>query len=75
MKEKTYFILSIKKILIVIGLEIGAIILHNIFYALTGIEEAFFFIIAVFIIPSYILIATLWTITCFLWKKCYSKKR
>lgn len=39
-----------------------SVILHNLIGALIGVEEAFFFIVAVFVIPIYILIAVPFTV-------------
>ena len=46
-----------------------SIILHNLISGLMGTEEAFFFIIVVFIVPAYILIAVLFTAINFVRKR------
>ena len=62
MKIKKFFLLSWKKILLVIGIFIVSSILHNLVSALLNIEEAFFFIIAVLLSPLYILVGVLVTL-------------
>lgn len=69
MNLEKYFFLSWKKVLIIIGVWIVAVILHNLTYALfydfftrTGGDEPVFFIIAVIIIPLYFIIAIAYTI-------------
>ena len=37
-------------------LELVAVLLHNLVSALFGVEEAFFFIIAVFLVPLFIIL-------------------
>ena len=54
---KNLFALDLKRFLIIIGIWILSVILHNLIYALFGVEEAFFFIMAVFVIPLYFIIA------------------
>ena len=39
-----------------------SMLLHNLISALIGIEEAFFFILVIFILPIYILIAGVYSI-------------
>jgi hypothetical protein len=62
MKIKKFFSLNIKKVLLAILLDFIAIILHNAIYGIFGLEEAFFFIIAVLIIPIYLIISAIFTI-------------
>jgi len=54
-----FFLLSWKKLWIIVVGGFLSIILHNLIGALFGIEEAFFFILVIFVIPIYILIAAL----------------
>ncbi|PJC45220.1 hypothetical protein CO037_02630 [Candidatus Pacearchaeota archaeon CG_4_9_14_0_2_um_filter_30_8] len=44
------------KILWIILAWIGAVILHNAFYGVFGVEEAVFFILATIVIPLYFLV-------------------
>ena len=63
-----FLLLTWKKILIIIGSFFLAVILHNLFYALSEISgknlaigEVFFFLIAVIVIPIYVLISFVYT--------------
>jgi len=67
-KIKNLFLLNWKKLWIVIVTGFVSIILHNLISGLLGTEEAFFFIIVVFIIPLYLLIATLFSLISFVKK-------
>jgi len=69
MKGKKFFLLSWKKLWIIVVAGFTSIILHNLISGLMGIEEAFFFIIVVFIIPVYTLIAIFFSLPSFLKKK------
>ena len=62
MKTKDFFLLSWKKVGLLVVIFFASVILHNLVSALIGIEEAFFFIIAVFIIPLYTLVAILFSL-------------
>jgi len=62
MNIEKYFLLNLKKVAIIIIAWILAVIAHNAFYAIFNIEDALFFIIAVFIIPIYAIIAIIYTI-------------
>ncbi len=68
-KGKNFFLLSWKKLWVIVVAGFASIILHNLIGGLMGIEEAFFFIIVVFIIPIYTLIAILFTVISFFKKK------
>lgn len=59
---KKVFTLSWKKIGIAAVLWLAAVILHNLWYAAFGFEEAVFFTIAVPIIPLYLIISIIYTI-------------
>jgi hypothetical protein len=67
-KYKNFFLLSWKKLWILVVSGFASIILHNLISGLMKVEEAFFFIIVVFIIPVYFLIAVLFTVINFLKK-------
>lgn len=69
MNLEKYFLLSWKKVLIIIAAWILSVILHNLVYALlynffssTEGDEPVFFIIAVIIIPLYFIISVVYTI-------------
>jgi len=68
-KYKSFFLLSWKKLWILVVSGFASIVLHNLISGLMKVEEAFFFIIVVFIIPVYFLIAVLFTVINFLRKK------
>jgi len=61
MLEK-YFKLNLKKLFIILGAWIASVVLHNLVSAFFGIEDAFFFIIAIFVIPIYLIISIIYTI-------------
>ncbi|MFC1626860.1 hypothetical protein ACFL1P_01500 [Patescibacteria group bacterium] len=69
MKAKNFFLLSWKKLWILVISGFASIVLHNLISGLTGVEEAFFFIIVIFVIPTYFLIAILFTLINLLRKK------
>jgi len=61
-KFDKWFLLSWRKLwIIVVGGFVG-ILLHNLISALFGVEEAVFFIIVVFLIPTYTLICLIYTL-------------
>ena len=62
MKIKNLFILSWKKLAVVFVVEVLAIILHNMVFAAFGVEDAIFFILAIFVIPIYLVLAVLFTL-------------
>jgi len=64
-----WFLLSWKKVGIILIVWIASVILHNIVYAIfydyySAIDgdEAFFFLIAIFVIPLYLLVLIIYTI-------------
>jgi len=65
-KYKSFFLLSWKKLWILVVSGFASIILHNLISGLMKVEEAFFFVIVVFIIPTYFLIAVLFTVINFI---------
>ena len=73
-KYKNFFLLSWKKLWILVVSGFASIILHNLISGLLKVEEAFFFIIVVFIIPVYFLIAVLFTVINFLKNRRGRKK-
>ena len=69
MNLEKYLLLSWKKLGIIVGAFIAAVLLHNLVYMIffdyftrTGGDEAFFFIIAIFVIPLYFLTSVGYTI-------------
>jgi len=62
MKTKTLFLLSWKKMWIIVVAGFISIVLHNLISGLTGIEEPVFFTIVVFILPLYLLISIIYSI-------------
>ncbi|MFC1624843.1 hypothetical protein ACFL15_00475 [Patescibacteria group bacterium] len=69
-KVKEFFLFSWKKFCLVITASFISIVLHNLISGLIGSEEAFFFIIVIFIIPAYILVALLFNLINYFRKKC-----
>ena len=69
MKINNLFLLSWKKLWIVVVSGFVSIVLHNLISGLLGVEEALFFIIVIFVIPAYTLTAVLVTLVSFLRKK------
>ena len=57
-----YFLLSWRKVWIIVVGGFVSILLHNLFYAIFGVEEVVFFIIVVFVIPIYVLIAVVYSL-------------
>ena len=63
-KNKTdkYFLLSWRKLWIIIMTGFVSIILHNAIYALFNFEEAAFFIIVVILVTLYLILSVLYTL-------------
>jgi hypothetical protein len=62
MNLEKYFLLDIKKLGIIVLSFIGALVLHNLIYGWFKVEEPFFFILAIIVVPVYFLIAVSYTI-------------
>ena len=62
MKSKDLFLFSWRKLWIIVVAGFISIILHNAIDALFHVEEAFFFIIVIFILPIYFLIVIIYSI-------------
>ena len=62
MNLEKYLVLDLKKLSLIVLSFFAAVILHNAVYGLFNVEEAFFFIIAVFVVPAYFLVAVFYTI-------------
>ena len=63
-----FFSLSWKKLWIAVVTGFVAVLLHNGIDALFGFEEALFFIIAVFLVPLYLILAGVYTLLKFLYR-------
>jgi hypothetical protein len=61
MKGKNFFLLTWKKMWIIVVAGFVSTILHNLISGLMGTEEGFFFIIVIFVIPAYLLITVVFT--------------
>lgn len=62
MHPNNLFLLNWKRFLFILALAVISIILHNVISALIGVEEAFFFILVIFVLPIYIVIAIVYTL-------------
>lgn len=74
MNPHKFLILNKKKSIWVIIAWIVSVLLHNFISALTGFEEAFFFIIAVIVIPLFFIISVIYTIIKLIKNKKENKK-
>ncbi len=61
-KLDKYFLLSWRKAWIIVVGGFVSILLHNFISALFGVEEAFFFILVVFVLPIYFLISVVYSL-------------
>ncbi|MCD6225655.1 hypothetical protein J7J95_01060 [bacterium] len=68
-------ILNRKKGSVLLGTEVLAILLHNFLGAWLKTEEAFFFVIAVLLIPGYFLLSILFTTVSLVSKKIDSSRK
>ena len=59
---KNLFLLSWRKLWVVVVGGFLAIILHNAIDAIFGVEEAFFFILVVFVLPLYLITAIVYSL-------------
>lgn len=66
---KDLFLLTWKKALIIIVLEISGILLHNLISGLFKIEEPVFFILAVTVIPVYLITSIVYSLIYFVKKR------
>ena len=64
-----YFLLSWRKLWIIVVAGFISIILHNLFYAIFGFEELVFFSIVVFVLPVYFIISGVYSLIKFLMRK------
>ncbi|MFW0861974.1 MAG: hypothetical protein ACKKL6_00080 [Candidatus Komeilibacteria bacterium] len=67
-KVEKLFKLSWKRLVLIIIAWIVAVVLHNLLSAAIGTEEAFFFIIAIFVLPIYLIIAAVYSLVAFIKK-------
>lgn len=68
-KLDKYFLLNWKKLWVIVVAGFVSIILHNLFYAIFGFEEAVFFSIVIFILPIYLIISGVYSLIRFLKKR------
>lgn len=62
MNISKFFLLTWKKVWVIIVGGFISILLHNLISGLLGVEEAFFFFLVVFVIPAYLIISIPFTI-------------
>ena len=74
MKIKDLFLLSWKKVWIIVVSGFIFIVLHNLISGLFGIEEAFFFILVVIVLPIYVILAVIYSLIYLIKKKLKTKK-
>lgn len=67
--SKDLFLISWRKLWIIVVAGFFSIMLHNAIYGLFNVEESFFFIIVIFVIPIYFLIMIVYSIIYKLMKK------
>ena len=61
-KVKDLFLFSWRKLWIIVVAGFVSILLHNAIYGLFNVEEAFFFIIVIFVIPIYFFVMIVYSI-------------
>jgi len=69
MKSEDLFLLSWRKAWIIVVAGFVSIVLHNLISSLLGIEEAFFFILVIFVLPIYVLVCVVYSIVYLIRKK------
>ena len=62
MKIGEFFLLTWKKVWIIVVSGFLGILLHNFWYAIFGFEDAVFFIYVVFVLPIYFLISVIYSL-------------
>ena len=62
MKTKDLFLFSWRKLWIIVVAGFVSILLHNAISALFNTEEAFFFIVVIFVIPIYFLVMVIYSL-------------
>jgi hypothetical protein len=68
------FLFTGKKLIYIFLSFVVAVIIHNFFYALFGFEEAVFFIIAVIVIPIYLITSLIYTLISMIKQKTLFEK-
>ena len=68
MKLDKYLLISWRKLWIIVVGGFVSILLHNFWYAIFGFEEAFFFILVIFVIPIYFVVSVFYSIIRFFTK-------
>ena len=68
MKLKDLFLFSWRKLWIVVVGGFISILLHNFISGLIGVEEAFFFILVVIVLPVYVFVALIYNLV-YIFKK------
>ena len=61
-KADKYFLLSWRKMWIIVVGGFVSILLHNLISALFNFEEALFFIIVIFVIPIYLIVSIIYSL-------------
>jgi len=69
MKCKDLFLISWRKLWIIVVGGFVSILLHNIISALLNVEEAFFFILVIFVLPIYFLVMVVYSIVYWLMRR------
>jgi hypothetical protein len=69
MKTKKLFLLSWRKVWIIVVSGFVGIVLHNLISALIKVEEPVFFILVVIVLPIYVLVAVIYSIAYLIRKK------
>ncbi len=75
LKTKDLLLLSWRKAWIIVVTGFVSIVLHNLISGLFGVEEAFFFILVIFVLPIYVLIAIFYSLFYLATKKKVKKKK
>ena len=69
MKGDKYFLLSWRKLWIIVVAGFVSIVLHNVMSGLLGVEEAFFFILVIFVLPAYFLMCVVYSVVKYIKRK------
>ncbi|MFH1503644.1 MAG: hypothetical protein ABIE36_03225 [Candidatus Diapherotrites archaeon] len=69
MKFDKYFLLNWRKVWVIVVGWFVAVMLHNVIFAIFGFEEAVFFIIAVILMPVYVLVVLIYSLICLIRKR------
>jgi hypothetical protein len=64
MKGGDLFLFNWKKLWIIVVAGFVSIVLHNLISALFDMEEIFFFVVVVFVIPIYFVVMVVYSVTC-----------